>query len=207
MVTDGKFIGHNALVTGISNPIGFTIAKLLVSEGCLLHIADYDEQVLKNCFDNFKGLYNVDTEIHQMDLSEPINISVLALECQDANIVINTMGTTKKGGINQLDHEDWKNDFELNLLTAINLTGEVLDSVYEQENGIIINVGGTVDGIDVENICTISINAALQAFSETLDKKTKIDGLRILYFLPQANISTEKNADTLNHLISEKLFP
>ena len=205
MANNGKLFGQKALVAGPSNPIGSAIAMLLVAEGCQLQMADYSEQALKNCFDKIKELYNADIKIHQMDLSEPINIAVLALECQDANIVINTLGAPKKGSINQLEHEDWKTSFEHTLFAAINLTGEVLDSLYEQESGIIINVGSVIDGVDVENLCTVSVNAALQAFSESLDKKTRSDGIRVLCFRPQANISPEKNAAVLNHLILEKL--
>ena len=39
------------------------------------------------------------------------------------------------------------------------------------------------------------------------DKKTKLDGIRVLSFLPQANISAEGNAASLNFLILEKYIP
>ena len=202
MAINGKFFGHSALITGTSDPTGFALAKLLVSEGCQIHMADYNEQALKSCFDIIKKTHNAAIEIHHMDLSEPINISVLALECQDANIVINTMDAPKRGGINQFDHEEWKSIFQLTLFSAISLTGEILDNLYEKESGIIINLGG---GADVKNLCTASVNSALQTFSETLDKKTKLDGIRVLYFLPQTDTSPEKNATILNHLILKKL--
>ena len=207
MANNGKFQGHKALVAGPSNPTGFAIAKSLVEDNCQLYMADYNEQALKTCSEKIKEIFNTDVEIHHMDLSQPINVAVLALECQDANIVINNLGTPKMGGINQLDQEDWKTSFELSLFAAINLTGEVLDSLYEHKSGIIINVGGMIIGADVENLCTVSMNSALQAFSKTIDKRTKVDGIRVLCFLPQANISPEKNATVLKHLILEGLSP
>ena len=201
----GKLVGYTALVTGLSNPLGFEMAKFFATEGCRLHMADYYEQPLKDCLRKFTELYKVDAEIHQIDLSEAINISVLALECQEANIIINTFKDPKQGDISQLELDDWKSSFNLTLFPAINLTRELLDNLYEQERGIIINLGGTISGVANENLCTISVNAALQAFSNSLDSRTRAVGIRVLSFLPEANTCIEENASSLKRLILEKL--
>jgi len=205
MSNNGKLIGHNALVAGPSNPLGLAISKLLAAEGCQLHLADLNNHVLDRCIAEISKFYKVDVEAHLTDLSEPMNTAVLALECQHINILINTLGVPTRGGINKLEHEDWKTSFELSLFAMINLTKEVLESLYEHKSGIIINGGGVIDGDGDENLCVVTVNAALQAFSESLDKKTKLDGIRVLSFLPQENISVEENAASLNCLILEKL--
>lgn len=206
MVNNGKLVGQNALIAGCSGPIAFAAAKLLAAEGCQLHMADLNESELCRRVTEIRELHKISVEAHLTDLSEPINIAILALECQHINILINTMGAPTKGGINQLKHEDWKTSFELTLFAAINLTEEVLESLYEHERGIIINVGGVVDGVDENNLCVVSVNAALKAFSKNLDKKTKLDGVRVLSFLPQGNINAEENAAVLYGLILEKLI-
>ena len=206
MVNDGKLTGHSALIAGASSPIGLAVAKLLAAEDCQLHMADSNNQALDLGISEIIELYEVDIEAHLTDLSEPINNAVLALECQHVNILINTLGAMTKGAINELEHEDWKSSFELTLFAAINLTGEVLESLYEQGSGIIVNGGGVVDGDDDKNLCIVSVNAALQAFSKSLDRKTKREGIRVLTFLPQANISAEENAAALNCMILKKLF-
>jgi short-subunit dehydrogenase len=206
MVNSGKLTGHSALIAGASSPIGLATAKLLAAEDCQLHMADSNEQALDLGVTEISTLYEVDVEPHLTDLTEPINIAVLALECQHANILINALGSTAKGSINDLEHEDWTTGFELTLFAAINLTREALENLYEQGSGIIINEGGAVDGEADENLCIVSVNAALQAFSESLDKRTKREGIRVLTFLPQANISAEENASALNSMLLEKLF-
>ena len=206
MVNSGKLTGHSALIAGASSPMGLATAKLLAAEDCQLHMADSNEQALDLGVAEISALYEVDVEPHLTDLSEPINIAVLALECQHANILINALGSAAKGGINDLEHEDWTTSFELTLFAAINLTREALENLYEQGSGIIINEGGAVDGEADENLCIVSVNAALQAFSESLDKRTKREGIRVLTFLPQANISAEENASALNSMLLEKLF-
>jgi short-subunit dehydrogenase len=206
MVNSGKLTGHSALIAGASSPMGLATAKLLAAEDCQLHMADSNEQALDLGVAEISALYEVDVEPHLTDLSEPINIAVLALECQHANILINALGSTAKGSINDLEHEDWTTGFELTLFAAINLTREALENLYEQGSGIIINEGGAVDGEADENLCIVSVNAALQAFSESLDKRTKREGIRVLTFLPQANISAEENASALNRMLLEKLF-
>jgi short-subunit dehydrogenase len=205
MADDGKLTGHYALIVGASNPIGLATAKLLAAEDCQLHMADTNGKALDLGIAKISETYEVVVEPHLTDLSEPINVAVLALECQHVNIVINTLGATAKGSINELEHEDWKTGFELTLFAAINLTREVLENLYEQGSGLIINVGGVVNGDEDKNLCIVSVNAALQAFSEGLDKKTKEEGIRVLNFLPQANTSAEENATSLNRIILEKL--
>jgi len=205
MFNNGKLIGHNALIAGSSNPLGLAISKSLAAEGCQLHLADLNNQALDRGIAEIREIYKVDVEVHLTDLSEPMNIAVLALECQHINILINTLGVSSSGGINKLEHEDWKTSFELSLFAAINLTREVLESLYEHKNGVIVNGCGVIDGDDDDNLCIVTVNAALQAFSESLDKKTKLDGIRVLSFLPQANISAEENAARLKSLILEKL--
>jgi short-subunit dehydrogenase len=207
MANYGKLIGQSALIAGLSNPIGFAISKLLAAEGCQLHMADLNEQALDNCINEISELHKVDMEAHLTDLSEPINIAVLALECQDVNIIINNLGSPATGSINQLECEDWKTSFELTLFAAINLTKEVLENLYEQKSGIIINVISVMDGTDDENLCIISVNAALQAFSKSLDKKTKPNGIRVLSFISEENISSESNATAINRLILENYLP
>ena len=206
MADDGKLTGSYALIVGASSPIGITTAQLLAAEDCQLHMADTNGKALELCIAEISKLYEVVVEPHVTDLSEPINVAVLALECQHANIVINFLGEITKGSINELEEEDWKTGFELSLFVAINLTREVLESFYEQGSGIIINVGGVVDGDEHKNLCTISVNAAIQAFSESLDKKTKEEGIRVLTFFPQSNSSVETNAGILNRIILEELF-
>ena len=205
MLNNGKFIGQNALIAGCTNPVGLATAKFLAAEGCQLHMADLNEPELRRSVDEIRKLHKVGVEAHVTDLSEPINIAILALECQHINILINTMGTPIRGGINKLRHEDWKSSFELTLFAAINLTVEVLESIYEYERGIIINVGGIIDETNEKNLCIVSLNAALKAFSKNLDKKTRLDGVRVLSFLPQENINAEENAAALYRLISEKI--
>ena len=206
MVNDGKLVGQNALIAGCSNPIGLAAAKLLATEGCQLHMADLNEPELSHNVEEIRKLYKVGVEGHLTDLSEPINIAVLALECQQINILINTLGTPIKGDIDKLEYEDWKTSFELTLFASINLTSEVIESLSEQEKGIIINVGGVIDEINERNLCTVSVNAALKAFSENLDRKTKLDCVRVLSYLPQGNISPEEHAAALYRLILEKFI-
>jgi short-subunit dehydrogenase len=206
MANDGKLTGHSALIAGASSPIGLATAKLLAAEDCQLHLAGQNDQALDLGIAEIKELYEIDVEVHPTDLSEPVNVAVLALECEHVNILINSLGEPVKGSIDELEHEDWQNGFDLTLFSAINLTREVLESLYELGSGIIVNVGGMVDGDEDENLCIVSANAALQAFSEILDKKTKLEGIRVLTFLPQANISAEENAAVLNRIILGKLF-
>jgi len=205
MTKDGILKLHSALIAGASGGIGLACATLLAAKGCQLYLADNDDLALEQAEETIVNLYDADIEALPTDLSEPINAAALALDCEDVDILINTFGTLPKGTIETLTPEDWQGGFELRVFGAINLTREVLEGMTELGTGIIINVGGMIDEKSDDQLCIESANAALKAFSDNLDKQARREGIRVLSYIPDAELSDEDHAATLIQFIYDKL--
>ncbi len=205
MTKDEILNHHSALIAGASGGIGLACAKLLAAKGCQLYLAARDDQDLEQACDEISDLYSIDVEPIPTDLSEPVNAAALALECEDVDILINTFGSLPRGTIDTLEAEDWQSGFELRVFGAINLTREVLEGMVELGTGIIINVGGAIDDDIEDQLCILSANATLKAFSDNLDVQAKRQGIRVLTYIPERGLSDDDHASALIQLIFAKL--
>lgn len=205
-MTDDEILNRrSALIAGASRGIGLACAKSLAQRGCQLYLADIDAQSLEKACAEIADSYDVDVEALATDLSEPINAAALALDCDDVDILINAFGTVPGGTIESLEPEDWQGGFALRVFGAINLTREILEGMTLLGTGIIINVGGVTGESDEDQLCILSANAALEAFSENLDRQAKRDGIRVLTYIPKGALSEDEHAAALTRLIVAKL--
>ena len=179
-----KLSGNVALITGASSNIGRAIAMRLAADGCALHLADANETLLEDTIEAIGLDDDNEPETHPTDLSDAINAAALALECEDANILINALPCPPAGGIDDLDDTDWQQAFEETVLCAINMTREVYESMQEIGTGMIFNIGCPGEP---GNLCQQTTNATLKAFSENLDREASLRGVRVFFKQPPKN--------------------
>ncbi len=193
-----KLTGNVALVTGASSNIGKAIALRLAVEGCGLHLADANETLLEDAIEAIGLDDDNEPETHPTDLSDAINAAALALECEEANILINALPCPPAGGIDDLDDTDWQQAFEETVLCAINMTREVYESMQEIGTGMIINIGSPdAPG----NVCQQTINSTLKAFSENLDREAALHGVRVFFKQPSGEQdATDFAGDIINQI-------
>lgn len=198
-----KLTGNLALIVGASSDIGIAITRRLAAEGCGLHLADANETVLEDVIDGIGFDDDNEPETHPTDLSDPINAAALALECEEVNILVTTLPSPPAGTIDDLDDTDWQQAFEEIVLTAINLTREVYESMQEIGTGMIFNIGcsGQPSGRP-ESLCQDTVNAALKTFSEALDRESAGHGVRVYFRLP----SPDQAADVLADEVVSKIL-
>jgi len=185
MTNHNKLSGNVALIVGASSELGLAVAKRLAAEGCGLHLADANETVLEEVVEALGLDDDNEPETHPTDLSDAINAAALALECEEANILVNTVPSPPAGTIDDLDVMDWQQAFNETILTAINLTGEVYESMQEIGTGMIFNIGCSGQpGGQPGSLCQDTVNAALRTFSEALDREASLCGVRVFFRLP-----------------------
>ncbi|MHA1598576.1 MAG: SDR family NAD(P)-dependent oxidoreductase [Alphaproteobacteria bacterium] len=196
MTEQSKLSEQCALVAGGSSGLGLAVARTLASEGCDLHLAGRGEDRLEDAVDALEEDFAVDIETHATDLSDAINAAALALECDDAGILVNVFGGTPAGGILDLEDEDWRQGFELKVFGTINLCREMFQALGETSAGVIVNVG-----CPSGDICNHTVNAAVTAFSENLDREARKEGVRVLFYQPSADLDSDENAHAIVKLI------
>lgn len=178
---DLHLAGKSALVTGASKGIGLAIAKALAAEGVDLHLAARSETALEAAADEIAEAHGVSVDIHPTDLSQPMNVEVLALECSDADILVNNAGAIPGGTLDRLDMETWRKGWDLKVFGYIGLCREMYDVMAERGHGVILNVAGSAGIVpDAGYICGSTGNAALDMFTRTLGGVSLEKGVRVL---------------------------
>ncbi|MBN6188099.1 SDR family oxidoreductase [Aneurinibacillus sp. BA2021] len=144
---DMKLDGKVALVVASSQGLGRAIAEQLVREGAHVMITSRDEEKLQQVKTELEQIGTGKVACHRTDVTNYDEIKALVQATHDAfgpiDILINNAGGPPGGGFEQVDDEQWQKAFELNLLSYIRVTREVLPDMKQKGGGRIINIASS----------------------------------------------------------------
>jgi 3-oxoacyl-[acyl-carrier protein] reductase len=191
---DLQLKGKTALVTGASKGIGLGCAEILAQEGCNVHLAARSESALEEARKKIAAT-GVKVTCHPLDLGVSENVTRLAREVGDVDILINNAGAIPQGSITDLDEKTWRAGWELKLFGYINLTREIYRRMTERRTGAIVNViGGAGERPSAGYIAGSIANAGLITMSRALGAESPKYGVRVVGLNPGAT-ATERGVD------------
>src|SRR6267143_2689090 len=91
--------GKTALITGGSKGIGLACAMSFAAEGCNLHLAARNRELLEAVRRTIRDAHGVDVSLHAVDLRDRIALRDLANACGDSDILVNNAGDIPGGKI------------------------------------------------------------------------------------------------------------
>lgn len=108
------------LITGASKGIGFQTARYLASKGHIVHIAARNVWQMES----LKASYPQHIVTHKLDLESSDSIQNLAtvLRHTSLNGLVNNAGLLINKPFDELDAQDWRRTFEVNLFGQVELT-------------------------------------------------------------------------------------
>ena len=187
-----------ALITGASGGIGAAIAKELAKNGCklILH-CNSNEKKLLQLKNEIQSLYGVEVHTLKADLSvsseaEKLGKEALSL-CGRVDILINNAGVAYQELFQLADSETVRKLFEVNLMSAMELTKAILPSMINNRCGKIINISSMwgIAGASCEVHYSAS-KAALVGFTKALAKEVGPSGINVNCVAP-GYIDTKMN--------------
>jgi 3-oxoacyl-[acyl-carrier protein] reductase len=137
---------HNksVIVTAGSKGLGFATALEFAREGAKVTLASRDLdsiEAAKNQIINETGNASVDSQV--CDMRKESDIKALVQHVVQKNgtvdVLVNNTGGPKAGKFEDLSDSDWKDAYELNLLSFIRMIREVLPFMKQQKSGHIVN--------------------------------------------------------------------
>jgi NAD(P)-dependent dehydrogenase (short-subunit alcohol dehydrogenase family) len=179
---------RTVLITGCSSPqgIGFASARALAAAGHAVHATVRDHTHDRELLAGLDG----ELLIHDLDLLEratmaPVIEAVLEAD-GSLDVLINNAGYGLIGGVEQVDLDRARANFETNFFGTVALIQEVLPLFRSQQHGHIINVST----IFAAGLCVPAIGyyvaskAALETVSQALAVEVAPWGVRVTNFQP-----------------------
>jgi 3-oxoacyl-[acyl-carrier protein] reductase len=139
--------GRTALVTGASQGIGRSVAKLLATQGAKVVVAARSEGKLAELCAEIEAAGGQGYAL-SLDLSQPAavgdQIATLPEEFSDIGILVNNAGITDDTLLARMKLEQWERVLTTNLTGAFAVTKSVLRGMVRQRWGRIISVSSVV---------------------------------------------------------------
>jgi len=149
--------GKSVIVTAASKGLGRAIATEFAREGAHVLLASRTEASLQETIAAIKqetGHTEVDYAV--CDMKDPEAIKAMVEKAVKWNgtidVLINNAGGPPAGKFLDMKDEDWYHAFELNLLSFIRATREVVPYMQEQQRGHIVNLASSSIKQSIDNL-------------------------------------------------------
>jgi NAD(P)-dependent dehydrogenase (short-subunit alcohol dehydrogenase family) len=177
--------GKRVLITGASKGIGAAAAEAFAEEGCHLHLAARSAELLTALAERLRKSHQINVTPHIVDLRKSDDITRLASEAGDIDVLVNNAGDIPGGSIDKIDEATWRHAWDLKVFGFINLTRLVYARMKAQGHGVIVNdIGAAGEKFDANYITGSAGNAALMAFTRALGGKSLADNIRVVGINP-----------------------
>lgn len=177
-----------AVVTGSSTGIGFETSLLLARNGFYTYATMRDKRKT-DIIEKIANKENLSLEVLSLDVNDDYSVRNAIHKILDdkkkVDILVNNAGYGLFGALEHISIEEAKNQFETNLFGAIRTIKEVLPSMREQKNGIIINISSMsgIVGIPATSVY-VSTKFALEGLSESISYELQPYGIKVILIEP-----------------------
>jgi NAD(P)-dependent dehydrogenase (short-subunit alcohol dehydrogenase family) len=196
--TTHELDGKRILVTGGTAGIGEAIVKRLISAGAT---------VMTTARSVPPKLQTPDLFI-QADVSTASGAAKIVKETLDrlggVDGLVNVVGgsSSPPGGVLALSDEDWQQDLNTNLFSAVRLDRGLLPSMVEQRSGVIIHISSIQRNMPLKaTLAYAAAKAALTTYSKGLANEVAPYGIRVNSVAP-GMIETAGASGLINQLAS-----
>ena len=177
-----------AVVTGSSTGIGFETSLLLARNGFYTY-ATMRDRLKTDKIEKIANKENLPLEVLSMDVDNDDSvrnaIHKIIDEKKKIDILVNNAGYGLFGALEDISIEEIKKQFETNLFGAIRTIKEVLPTMREQKNGIIINVSSIAGVVGIPAECIyVSTKFALEGLTESISYEVQPYGIKVVIIEP-----------------------
>ena len=169
------------VITGGNKGIGLSIAKVFSRQTDFrLILIGRDksdlQQAEKECLE--EGAHYVETL--SMDLLEPNEEIISYLKTLQINILINNAGSYLYGKLQETTREDFIKQFEVNTLSAFNITQPLLPQLKKSERALIVNIcsRASLEGFADSGAYAMSKHALI-GYTRSLRKELMNDNIAV----------------------------
>ncbi|MDR8413231.1 SDR family oxidoreductase [Nonomuraea sp. 3-1Str] len=133
--------GRRALVSGSSQGIGLAIATELARAGAAVVVNGRGQEKTERAAATITGrLPDADVTAVAADLATADGAAGLLGRVPDVDILVNNLGIFGARPVLEIDDDEWRRYFEVNVLSAVRLTRTYLPGMMERGWGRVLNI-------------------------------------------------------------------
>ena len=167
--------GKTAFISGSTKGIGFAIAKLLLQEEVKVIINGRSNESIEAAkTELLSEIPNGVVSGLACDFSDSHGVRKLLKALPEVDLLINNVGIFKPASFYESEDEDWLHQFEVNVMSGIRLSRQILPQMIESGWGRIIFISSECASLVPADLIPYSTTkAALHAISRGLAQLTK----------------------------------
>lgn len=135
---DLQLAGKQALITGSTAGIGYAIAKALSAEGADVIINGRNEYAVDDAIAELTPTATGELQGFAGDLSEADQAEKLHKQFPEVDILVNNLGIFEPVPFENIEDEDWRRFFEVNVLSGVRLARYYLPAMKHKNWGRIL---------------------------------------------------------------------
>jgi len=199
--------GKVALVAASSQGLGRAVAEELAAEGASLVLCARDSRTLTETASAIAEKSNA----HVLAIPADVTITEDIKRLVEAgierfgriDILVTNAGGPPAGTFEQLTREQWEQAIRLTLLSAVELTRQVLPGMKERRWGRILNITSIAVKQPIENLLlSNSLRAGLTGFARTLANEVAPYGITVNNVMP--GYTRTERLDELAEMMADK---
>lgn len=177
-----------AVVTGSSSGIGFETSLALARNGFYTYATMRDLDKSKTILE-LTRLEELPLEVLRLNVTDDKSvkeaIEKIANEQERIDVLVNNAGYALVGAFEELSIEEFKEQFETNVLGAIRVTQAVLPIMRKQRCGTIVNISSIAGRIGFPlTSAYVSSKFALEGLSESIAYETEQFRIKVILIEP-----------------------
>lgn len=177
--------GKTALITGSTEGIGYSTAKLLGQEGVIVYVNGRKEETVQATIERLKKEGVKDARPAAFNVATKTGADALFKALPKVDILVNNMGIYEIKPFEEISDEDWLRIFEYNVLSGIRLSRHYFPKMKENKWGRILFISSE-SGISTpaDMIHYGTTKSAQLAVSRGLAEMTPGTGITVNSILP-----------------------
>ena len=178
------------IITGASEGIGLATARLFAEAGAKVALAarsaDTLHRIVNELHEQHREALAVPTDMRNKDAIEVLVDSVFE-QYGRIDMLINNAGQAVRGHVADVDIDQFRQIFELNVLGPVEAIQAVIPMMRQNGGGLIINVSSNVTQMHIPAIgAYAATKAALNMISDTAREELASENIRITTMFPRA---------------------
>ena len=180
--SEGKWNGKVVLITGASDGIGASCAKLIGQRGARLALTGLPTEGFQNADSDSILVIPADITAEKTR-TEVVNRTISRFGRID--VLINNAGVGQYGFPSEVDVEISKRMFDVNVFSALALTQLVVPHMRAKRSGVIVNIGSVGGKVSLPwAVMYCATKWALHCIDDSLHRELREEGIRLMKVCP-----------------------